>query len=71
MVGLSQDSTDAPAKALSVIVLVSVKDSTSWGTHRRFIDFLDMLTNITHQTPDIDLSIGLLVSDKTYSQDLG
>ena len=71
IVDFGQDNTEAPLKPLSVIVLASVKDSTSWGTNRGFLDFLDMLINITHQTPNTDISIGLLVSDKTYSLDLG
>lgn len=68
---LVQDSPDTPVRALSVIALAIVKDATSWGTHRGFMDFLDLLTNVTCQTSDIDLSIGLLVSDKTYALDLG
>lgn len=71
LVVLGQDIPDKRVKALSVIALAIVKDVSSWGSHRGFIDFLDLLTNVTCQTPDIDLSIGLLVSDKTYALDLG
>ena len=66
---MGQDTIDA--LAMSVMVLVTVKDRTSWGTNRGFMDFLDMLNNVTHQTPEIDLSFGLLVSDKTYAHHLG
>lgn len=56
---------------LSLLVLSIVKDSKSWGTNRGFLDFLSLLANMTQQTPDLKLSLGLLASDMTTYLDLG
>lgn len=56
---------------MSLLALSIVKDSQSWGANRGLLDFLNLLTNLTQQTPDVKLSLGLLISDTTTYTDLG
>lgn len=66
-----QETNYTDDMATSLLALAVVKDSRSWGTDRQFVDFLHLLTNLTQQTPNVKLSLGLLVSDMSTYLDLG
>lgn len=66
-----QEASNTSGQQMSLLALSIVKDSQSWGANRGFLDFLNLLTNLTQQTPDVKLSLGLLVSDATTYTDLG
>ena len=66
-----QEAANTSGQQISVLALSIVKDSQSWGVDREFLDFLTLLTNLTQQTPDVKLSLGLLASDTTTYTDLG
>ena len=56
---------------VSLLVLAVVKDKRSWGKDRGFLDFLNLLVNMTQQTPDLTLSLGILASDTATYRELG
>ena len=65
-----QESYDQDAGCLSVLVLVIAKDNGSWGRGRTFVDFLQLLTNLTLQAFDVRLSLGVSISDAVAYADL-
>ena len=66
-----QEASNTSGRQMSLLALSIVKDSRSWGANRGFLDLLNLLTNLTQQTPDMKLSLGLLISDTTTYTDLG
>ncbi|KAL0050695.1 hypothetical protein WJX82_005308 [Trebouxia sp. C0006] len=65
------EASNTSGQQMSLLALSIVKDSRSWGANRGLLDFLNLLTNLTQQTPDVKLSLGLLISDTTTYTDLG
>lgn len=54
---------DGNDKTSQLLVSSIVKNSQSWGDKRGFADYLSLLVKITQTSPDLDISLGLLVSD--------
>lgn len=66
-----QEAANTSGQEISLLALSTVKDSQSWGVNRGFLYFLNLLTNLTQQTPSVKLYVGLLASDTTTYTDLG
>ena len=61
---------DENDKTSQLLVLSIVRDNQSWGDKRGFADYLSLLVEITQTSPDLDVSLGLLVSDVQTLSDI-
>ena len=65
---VAKDAADPGNQIFSLLVLSIVKDSSSWGKNREFKDYLSLLMNITQETSNLQLALGLSIADeRTFS----
>ena len=64
----AEDGVDPGDQPFSLLVLSIVKDNSSWGKSREFQDYLSLLMNITQETSNLQLALGLSIADEhTFS----
>lgn len=65
------NTIDPGGSVFNLLVLSIVRDTSSWGKDRDFQHYLNLLLNITQDTANLQLALGLSIADQHAYSEIG